>query len=408
MIRLKNVLLEQYYKEPIDPNLMPLPSDRTGKGGDFERQTRAMVGSEKPTPLIPVIKNVDEVISKIDKALKTAKRRWRNKINDPKTATRWQRSHGASELKWEEVKQTYLYLIHKSFVDPKRNWVVNKDYFSKLRKQYRHPNETKFYSLRMSIYPERRGVLGYVHSREPKRGIFLTFRITSIDAYGNITIEPQSGFGQELIDTFIHEIQHYLFEYHPLTSIKQIRKITRPKALLTKAIPVTNDIKQYAKRTIDMGWQEWSKAKKGLNRFEKGPLKLFFYRVIQDLRSYYKFAGRKLSSINDDWCIYMICMWIIKAEQSNCEYALTDTEMLSRIATVRKRHGGELEIPKSYLIKSFERKSYPGMGDYNWILIAWACNGFAPNLIDIYNETQNFVYNDAGSDDLGDKTQTMA
>ena len=45
MKKLKDILSEQYYKKPIDPSIMPLPSDRTGKGGDSERQTKAMGGT---------------------------------------------------------------------------------------------------------------------------------------------------------------------------------------------------------------------------------------------------------------------------------------------------------------------------------------------------------------------------
>jgi hypothetical protein len=403
MIRLKNILLEQY----IDPSIMPLPSDRTGKGGDFERQTRAMGGSEKKTykSSLPVIENVDKVISKIDKALKKAKTTWRNKINDPETAKRWQRSHGASAAKWKEVKQLYLFYIHKSFTNPKTNWVIPKKY-EKYVGEYKHPTKTEYYSL--SLIPDDVGIKNpwaYVFPKAPKYGIFLVFNVFP-ESNGNITIEPKPLFTEDLVKTFTHEIQHFLFAIHPLTSIKQIRKITRPKAKSGETFPITDGLKQYAKQIKKMGWDKFQNfsAKRGLNKFQQK----FFDRVVRDVKSYYEFAGEALDegTENHDWCVYMICQWIAK-EDINCKYALNDSEMLSRVSTIRQRIG-TLEIPKEYLINAFENQYYKDWVSYNWIFDAWVCNGFAPSLIDVYNETQNFVYNDAGSDELGDKTQTMA
>jgi len=406
MIRLKNILSEQYYKKPIDPSIMPLPSDRTGKGGDSERQTKAMGSSEKEAYVssLPVIENVDEVISEIDKALKKAKRSWRNKINDPETAKRWQRSHGKSERYWKDVKQLYLFYIHKSFINPKTNWVISKKY-EKYVGEYKHPTKTvgatTFYSLKsMPGDLNVKDPWAYVYSNRPGLGIFLSFNVFE-NSNGNITIEPNSG--DQLFKVLVHEIQHFLFKIYPLTSKKQIHKITRPRAKPGETFPISDGLKQYAKHILKMGFDKFKNisAKRGMNKFQQN----FFNHVVRDVKSYYKFAGKSIA--NDDWYVYMICLWIVKKEKINCEYALTDTEMLSRVSAIRQRIG-TLEIPKEYLINSFEGRYYTDSGSYSWIFDAWVCNGFAPNLIDIYNETQNFVYNDAGSDDLGDKTQTMA
>jgi hypothetical protein len=404
---------------------------------------------KKSIPL-PVIKNVDEVISEINKSINKAKQYWRNKINDPETAMRWQRSHGKSAKEWEKIKRVYLALIQMSFTNPKTNWVVSKKY-PEFVGQYKHPIKNEFYSLSGPYGNE--GSNGYVFPSSPKRGVHIIFIPTKLED-GSIKIRTKAS---DLFGLYVHEIQHFLFAKHPLTSKKRIQKITKPKLYANTrrmAFPITNDVKEYAEIIMYLfGYNYHQKYGPGsLNRDGKdaladekagrdtpgskklkrwrglwkgidtsavtppgvpsGPvedkiiggrrLREFFNRVIRDLRSYYEFAGEPIKS--DAYYIHKICYHINRSK--NCKYALDDTEMLSRISKVRSFIGRD--IPKSYLIKCFEGKFFKGKGNYNWLITAWSCSGFAPNLIDIYNETQNFVYNDAGSDDLGDKTQTMA
>jgi len=405
---------------------------------------------KKSIPL-PVIRNVDEIISKMDKGLNKAKQYWNRKINDPETAKRWQKSHGKSAKEWEKIKRTYLFLIKMTFSDAKTNWVVSTKH-PEFVGQYKHPTKNKFYSLSGPYGNETSN--GYVYPAKPQLGVHIIFIPTKLED-GSVKIRTRSS---DLFKLYVHEIQHFLFAELPLTSKKQIQKITKPKLYANTgrmAFPITNDVKEYAEIQMYLFGKDYrekygpqaltSKGKdaladekagrdtpgsKKLKRWRglwkgidtsavtppdipSGPvedkiiggrrLREFFYRVIRDLRSYYEFAGEPIKS--DAYYIHLICYHINRSK--DCKYALKDTEMLSRISTVRSIVG-RLDIPKSYLIKCFEGIKFKGRTNYNWLITAWACSGFAPNLIDIYNETQSFVYNDVGSDELGDKTQTMA
>jgi len=399
----------------------------------------------------PYWKNADALHSNVNRDLEKAKKYWRKYINSPVIAARWQKAWGKSESEWIKVKKGYLRIIRLAHVSPAGSYeIAEKQYagvhydgkFREVKYTLKHTPDadfTAYVKSRSKKIPDKKQTQIYVQLFHHK---------TISDAYELRT------YKKNMAAVMVHEIQHLLYYYHPLSPPDKINKSfpggdrnkKGPSGLVHKNPFTTNkDLKKLAKLTREFLFisqpgvklkmqRTYDKVKNKeklnpkqvqlyddwleVNILYKTHYNKYFKPIIEEMKKFDKAAGYtpKYAKNNNRYYFKVFCYWI-RMSSNDCSYACDQNEKISDIAAARylkyyKKKGTVTDniIKPIEFSKTFHESWPPGPSETGlWQEIkCWACNGFNPSLWEIMSNLNQLVKNKATGDELGDKTQTMA
>ena len=411
----------------------------------------------------PYWKNADALHSNVNQDLEKAKKYWRKYINSLVIAARWQKAWGKSESEWEKVKNGYLRIIRLAHVSPAgsyeikekqyagvhydgkfRNW-NGQTFIRKVKYILKHKPKADFsaYVLsRSNKIPDKKQTQIYLQLFHHKTVQSPDFNIS--DAYELRTSK------KNITAVMVHEIQHLLYYYHPLSPPDKMLKAFQggdrgkmgPSGIIHKN-PFTNnkDLKKLAKLTREFLFitkpgvklkmqRTYDKVKNKeklnpkqvqlyddwleVNILYKTHYNKYFKPIIEEMIKFDEDVGYtpKHAKKNKSYYFKVFCYWI-RMSGNGCSYACDQNEKISDIAAARYlkyyKKGGTVTdnfIKPIEFSKTFHERRY---SDALWQEIkCWACNGFNPYLWEIVSNLNQLVKNKATGDELGDKTQTMA
>jgi len=406
--------------------------------------------------------DADEFHSEINRSLDKAKQYWRAKLNHPVIGLRFQKQHGKSKSEWNKIKKGYLNIINLAHVDQMKSYHINdKTYvgFYNVGKRIGYKsdlfrlNDGKGSSFVARVWSRGGRQLMPASKSDLRIEVFVKVKkvTDALDlGYENIgrAVEFEHKAYNGMAEVMVHEIQHLLYYYYPLSPPKRIQQAfpggdtgkTGASGKIISSVFYTKDVKRLAKLTEELYSPNTGKLftdiQKTLKKFLKdkktkeNPRVPQVYTDVQEWRVLYAKHGNKFTSkikemkafdeligytkgplTTKGYYFIRLCNWIMRVQKNGeCDYACDQNEKLSDIEAARYiKYEKTGKIADNYIDpKEYSKAFHTRRGQMYQEIKCWACNGFQPNLWDVWTNLNQLVKNKVTGDELGDKTQTMA